>query len=274
MKKRLFVLVTMIALMLVTSGLVHAKHFIPASTTACSASFDFCTSVSDWNSGVSIHGAATTVEVSNPSVSGSDFYDKFMQFGHTGSYPEYTMSVGQGVNLAGCGSGDYYYFDYSDTSTSIHVTKCFPVPSGDVNNFTTFKSSYFVSNGGGFFIWITNSHGTNYCTPTPCTYSTVSDSNATTPANDNQLDQEYKKSSFSGHAVWGVEFDDNQFFTTSWGYDATTSIITNKNINGQVPPNNPPPQMYWNPAPNGSNNNGGNLHACEYDSGTTCITGS
>ena len=268
MKRMVTICLVVLALLctFLLPGPTHAQGTRAMTTTACWP--NPCQAYASWGPHLSLHGAATTVETSTPNYGGTgNNFDKDLAIVTGAGY----IDIGQESNNGGtvsCGSGNYYYYEVNDSGAS--ARHCFPVPSGDDNKDVLFKVSYYASNGGGWFIWI-QGNGGYLCTPTPCTYNTISDSYSSSPVTTVTYTQTLANSSFSGHAIWGTDWINNQYFFTSWNYWNSASSISLYRGDGGNPP---PPQMYWNSNPNGSLNNGGSLYSCDYETGTSCTIGS
>lgn len=76
---------------------------------------------------------------------------------------------------------------------------------------------------------------------------------------------EHVQANVSGHMVWGSNWNDNTYYHS----DGTAHLQT---VDGSLNPVNNPPQMFWHVPP--SQNPGGNLYSCVYETGTSCTYGS
>lgn len=270
MKKRIGLALAILAMGVFFVGspsLSKRANAMPLSNSLCNVSLGGCQAIASWSPFPSQHGMATTVEVDNPGQSGFQSYIKFIRLWTSSNNTEAYVGVIKG-NL-NCNNGNLTYFWEIDRNGAPYNSSCFKtVPAGDINQFATFKISYYVSHGGGFFFWVFG-HGGNWCNPCG-----AADSDATASVTSTDMDFWINYSSFSGHQVWGSEWDDNQYFNgTSWLYDNATSSIEKDNNNGGN--HGPPPQMYWSSVPDGSTNNGGSLYSCLYDSNANfCSIGS
>lgn len=194
-----------------------------------------------------------------------------------------TLQIGTMSNDANCGSGNFFYYEVTGKNVNTGYV-CFSIPNGDQNQLATFKASYFVTNGPGWFIWITGYDGA-LCNPKPtCTYNAVQDPNATEMVTSSLCDQYLNNTGFTGHAIWGALWENNQSFDGTWRYDGTGGEITLHNNAGSdfnafyacgLTSSHAPPQMCWHSTPNGYHNSGGTLYTCDYDSSTNdCTIGS
>lgn len=268
-------LVIALGLFVFNVGSAAAKPF--ANTTVCddSGANPACFAHTSWSPSFTVHGITTTVELSAPNYSGSDYFLKDIVVKNGLS----TVIVGESSNI-NCGqSVDFFY-------SANGITRCFLANTNDYNLDAVFKIGYFVSNGGGWFITITGKNNI-YCNACP-----VSDSNSSVSINSVSYEQTLGNPSFGGHAIWGSDWVNNQFFDGSgWLFDgqngdmtgaqATTTLtndvntFSHSNLGSGTVSSAIPPQMYWNSPPNGSTNNGGSLYTCDYDSTTnSCTIGS
>lgn len=243
----------------------YAQSRLPDTSATCGTN---CYAQQEWGS-LSVHGATTAVQANVPNYSGSNSFYQALDVTTSNGYVAVGIESNNGFGVS-CGSGDHFFYQIYDQPSG-PVSQCFSVLSGEGNNYATFQISYYVSNGGGWFIHLI-ANGDIKCKPTPCTYNAISDSNATAAINDVQLQQSLvHPSSFSNHQIWGTDWNDNGYFTGSWSFFNTSGSGVDflSNLGGSVPP----PQMYWQTDPS-KNVTGGNLYSCDYSSGTGCTIGS
>lgn len=250
----------------------------PLTSTVCYPS-PFCQQYTFWNPSttLNVHGVASDFTIDNP----SSFYEKYIVEGFNQTSTE--LFVGEMVNGT-CGTGAYYYYATSTTTT------CAGSAANEVNSVVPFVLSYFVSNGGGAFIYIYSS--SSQCDPPtgPCKVSNSVFTNKVTFIEYSDL---WQRQSFTNHGVFGGEWIDNEYYDgTQFLYDGTNSNLTgaqartclsnatttpfcHNNLGSGDISNSIPPQGFWHSPPNGNVNQGGQLYTCIYDqTNNDCTLGS
>lgn len=267
MKYRLFSVVLTLAclvtlFMAVPRAQAHPRaQALPTANSDCQLD---CDAYAYWNGSSTNHGNGSTFTVDNPGGSGFVFYDKSVTESNANGY---VISLGVDNNFE-CKGLSFYFSVSINNNTLFTDCKAVPTgPNGDINKLALFQLSYFVSNGGGIFYTVSGYTGSIW------DHKAYACSGCTQAFNhvENDFDISYYPS-FTGHAVWGGEWVDNQYFDGAWHY-VTISNPPHLSYNGQTN-QGPPPQMFWFSPPNGSNN-GGDLWSCLYDSTTnSCNLGS
>lgn len=268
-------------------GASHA-HAAPLTTSVCAVGTGGCAAETAWTMpGFTVHGVETGVVTSSPNYAGTGSYlQKFIEVRNTYTH----IQIGMTSNAYPCDSHvDFYYMTTTSAGTTI---KCFLMNTNDYNNRVLLKLSYFVSNGGGWFITISTDHNVYCNNPAPCTYTSIADSHASTSLDSLDYQQILGNDSFSGDAIWGTDWDTNEYFDGStWTFDgqyagrldgkSANTLLTNSNGTyqsynmgyGAIEPQIPP-QMYWDSPPSGSSNSGGSLYTCDYSTNAnSCILG-
>lgn len=231
----------------------------PNANSDCQPFYD-CEAYVYWNGSPTNHGNGSTFTVDNPGGSGFQYYTKAVFESNANGY-----YIGLGVDHNySCKSLSFVFTVVIHGNTLI--TDCTPVPNKDINQLALFQLSYYASNGGGIFYTVSGYTGSIW------NHKAYACSGCTQAFNYVANDFVIAYNSFTGHAVWGGAWVDNQYFDGAWHYD------TNSNppilLYGGGASNGPPPQMFWFSPPNGSNN-GGDLWSCLYDStSNSCNLGS
>jgi|SRR5579872_3245174 len=270
MKYRLFSVVLALVLvtlfMAVPRAQAHPRvQTRPFADMLCDGSSgqEGCHAFAYWYGSSVNHGNGSTFTVDNPGGSGFQFYRKGVYESNPNGYQ---IFLGVGKSDGVC-SGLSFEFSIS-LNGALLTSNCKGVLNGDINQLVDAELSYFVSNGGGIFYNLTGKQSGNiwHLIAVSCPGCTQSFNYV-----ENQFRIHY--SSFTGHAVWGGQWINNEYFDGQWNYDASWFYPTIVNDMGI----GPPPQARWVSYPNGAQNTGGDLWTCLYDStypSTQCNLGS
>ncbi len=234
-------------------------HAVPNTSSVCRV---VCEAYVSWNGSSTNHGNGSTFTIDNPGGSGFQWYEKGVEESNANGY-----DIFLGLDKNDFCTGLSFFFIVSLNNNPLSSPDCTPVPNGDINKLALFQLSYYVSGGGGIFYTVSGYTGSIW------NHKAYACSGCTQAFNFVGNDFIIADSSFSGHTVWGGAWVENQYFDGAWHYDTTAQMnpvkLSNDNGNG------PPPQMYWESLPNGSQNDGGDLWSCLYDSTTNqCNLGS
>lgn len=256
---------TVVSLLLLTflSSFLLTSPSYAKSLSAKSPSLTcyYCESLQTWPG--TVHGAKSFFTVSNPGGSGFGNFSRYIILNPASNCNNcYLVEVGidKGFN---CPAGAvYYYYLLYNNGYGTTYRNCYKADSADINSSATFGASYYVSNGGGTMVYITNTFaGDDDCSP--CSFPTRSLGQTFSSI----VLHEEINATWTGHEVWGSTWTYNLWQNVrdgSWNYQ-------NNEGSGISAAN--PPQMYWNIAPTGGSNDGGQMVSCDYDTGTRCTIG-
>lgn len=254
-------------------GIASASTSIPL--TSCST---ICYGLGGWSGAV--RGAQLSFTVSNPSLncSSGDFFERDL-FLKPNSSSDYSGNVGivecahsRGMFGGNCVSdGLSVIMQIQAPNGTYPLSQCTGIQTSDINHTIFAEIDDFLSFGGGIHMWaIGGVSGVNYnCTP--CSLTT----NTTNVFGDIELDDAIAHGSFTNHLVFGSQWYNNQYDSTSgngWHYQSNNGLCSTLNNTPFCGSN--PVQMYWNQAPAGGGNGGGTLYSCVYPSGNSCNLGS
>lgn len=221
-----------------------------------------CVSIDDFTG--SQHGLQSLITVSNPALnSASAWWDRSIEVDNNGTEAVTGGVVKKGaftLNFCSVSAAGLYYFAEYTNSSGVHSNVCVAVPSGDIGFQATVELSRFVSGTGGMFITICGLVVQSLCPGSSPYYI-----NGASQTWANGVYAEFTNNFWfppgSSKNVWLSKWANNQYSNVNTG---VWTYFPN-GANGSILARNPP-QMYWFIFPDGSNNNGGQLATCDYDS--------
>lgn len=237
-------------------------YAMPASKN-CTAG---CTSTQSWN--FEVHGGMTTAYVPNLSLSGTQLLDRYITLGAFDS-GKYQAAVGMEFSgpsatspfFCPVGSVQWFYA-FLDSKGNIVSGHCWNLAPADKGRTADIGVSYYLSNGGGAIIWVTNTGAGNVGSEQCYNGCFIPGSTGGDQNYSFIMILETIKLVVNGTFQGAFAFNHNKFDSeadSQWHFQTTRGLTASTN----------PPQMYWYPDP-GHSSTGGSLVTCEKDSGTTC----
>jgi len=214
-------------------------------------------------------GESTDFEVSNPSFSsnGVSYFREIYMEGGVSALAEVGIVKWKRAGCGGTCSNNtslQYFFDVYNSNGIQLQAGCAIVPSSEYNKQVEFRMGFYLTNGPGMYFEVINGGLASFSgCANPCFVKGAMTSYTLLGMQEDIVDD------VSGHQVWGVYWQNNQFQSplnggNPWQYFGAASTPSAPN----------PVQMYWSTIPQGSANNGGTLSSCVYETGSTCTYGS
>lgn len=259
-------------LILVSLLLPATRHFSAKASPSTSEIVGQISADTRWAGGV--RGVQVNFTLSNPSVNcaNGEGYERYVALPQSTS-SDYSVYAGEVLcantdNLWGCTNDTLSVFLEIDSPSGqpLYTVCDSPLSNNDVNKLVDYQIDDYTSGGGGVNVWEKGEFsGHHYNSCNPCSYFF----GRTNTFGSITLYEIMSTANFTGHRVWGSEWVNNQ-------YDSTSGNGWHFQGNGGTVVAGDPVQMGWHSVPAGSSNNGGTLYSCVYSSGTytSCVLGS